>query len=140
MGQAPLWDCIHRTSYWDVVHSYNTGLLGWLVLVSRQHIAALDEMTEAQAIELGKLIRQVSIALREQTGCEKTYIAQFAEHPDHRHVHFHVMPRMNDQPEDRKGPATFKYLGVPAEQRVGEAAMNELAVGIQRSLIGQQLS
>jgi hypothetical protein len=27
-GIAPLWDCIHRTPYWDVVHSYNTALSG----------------------------------------------------------------------------------------------------------------
>ena len=32
-GVAPRWDCIYRTSYWDVAHSYDTALLGWLVLV-----------------------------------------------------------------------------------------------------------
>ena len=40
-GIAPLWDCIHRTAYWDIVHSYNTALPGWLVLVARRHIEAV---------------------------------------------------------------------------------------------------
>src|SRR5690349_2890677 len=44
-GNAPLWDCIYRTPYWDVVHSYNTALPGWLVLVARRHIAAIAELT-----------------------------------------------------------------------------------------------
>jgi len=36
-GAAPLWDCIFRTPYWDIVHCYGTSLEGWLVLVSREH-------------------------------------------------------------------------------------------------------
>lgn len=26
LGNAPLWDCIHRTRHWDVAHAYNTSL------------------------------------------------------------------------------------------------------------------
>lgn len=40
---ARLWDCIHRAQFWDVVHSYNTALPGWLVLVARRHIAEMAE-------------------------------------------------------------------------------------------------
>ena len=35
-GEAPDWDCIARTPQWDVVHSNNTSLPGWLVLVLRR--------------------------------------------------------------------------------------------------------
>lgn len=28
LGTAPLWDCIHRAQFWDVVHAYNTSLPG----------------------------------------------------------------------------------------------------------------
>ncbi|MAT98493.1 MAG: hypothetical protein CL608_15215 [Anaerolineaceae bacterium] len=66
-----MWDNIFRTQYWDVVHSYNTGLPGWLVLVARRHIAAIDEMSEAEAAELGNLLRQVSLSLKQVTGCRK---------------------------------------------------------------------
>lgn len=134
-GVAPLWDCIYRAQFWDLVHSYNTSLLGWLVLVSRRHIAAIDEMTDDEAIELGKMLRQVSRALKVVAKCSKTYVVQFAEASSHQHVHFHVIPRMYDQPEDYKGPNIFKYLGVPLENRVHELEMNRFAVEIQRTLL-----
>lgn len=133
-GTAALWDSIYRTPYWDVVHAYNTSLPGWLVLVSRRHIAAIDEMTEAEALELGSLIRRVSLALKAQTGCIKTYVAQFAEAQGHHHVHFHVVPRMADQPDDHKGPQIFKYLGVADNERVSEEAMNRIALAVRQAL------
>ena len=135
-GNAPLWDCIHRTQYWDVVHSFNTALRGWLVLVARRHIEAIDELTEEEAVELGVLLRRVSLALKEVTGCLKTYVIQFAEAAEHPHVHFHVIPRMADQPEDRRSTKIFGYLGVPEEERVSEGTMNLIAVKVRESLLG----
>ena len=137
-GTAPLWDCIHQTAYWDVVHSYDTALPGWLVLVVRRHIIAVDDLTDAEAIELGQLIRRTSIALKEVTGCLKTYVIQFAERADHPHVHFHIIPRMADQPQERNSTLVFGYLGVPAEERVSEEMMNSIAVKVRGML--RQLS
>ncbi len=134
-GAAPLWDAIYRSQYWDVVHSFNTSLPGWLVLVARRHMAAIDEMSDAEAVELGRLIRHVSLALKEATGCVKTYVIQFAEAADHPHVHFHIVPRMADQPEDHRGPNVFRYLGVAEEERVGEDRMNELAAQVRQILL-----
>jgi diadenosine tetraphosphate (Ap4A) HIT family hydrolase len=134
-GKAPLWDSIHRTLHWDIVHCNSTSLLGWLILVTRRHISSVDEMTEAEALELGKLIRQVSVALKEEVGCSKTYVAQFAEAAGHQHVHFHIVPRMPDQPDDSKGPKIFRHLGVSPEARVDESRMNDLAMGIRRRLL-----
>jgi diadenosine tetraphosphate (Ap4A) HIT family hydrolase len=134
-GEAPLWDSIHRTPFWDLVHSYNTALPGWLVLVARRHIEAIDELTDDEAVELGRLIRQASIALREVTGCIKTYVVQFAEQADHPHVHFHVVPRMADQPQDRRSVRVFEYLGVPEEECVPEETMNEIAARIRDILL-----
>lgn len=137
-GIAPLWDSIHRTQYWDVVHSYNTALPGWLVLVARRHIEAIDELTDEEAAELGILLRRVSLALKEITGCLKTYVIQFAEAAEHPHVHFHVIPRMADQPEDRRSTKIFGYLGVPEEERVSEGTMNLIALKVRESLLGDR--
>jgi diadenosine tetraphosphate (Ap4A) HIT family hydrolase len=130
-GIAPLWDCIHRTQFWDIVHSYNTALPGWLVIVARRHVEAIHELTTAEAAELGVLMHQVSVALKAVTGCLKTYVIQFAEAAEHPHVHFHIVPRMADQPEDRRSTQIFAYLGVSDAERVSEARMNEIAVKIQ---------
>ena len=133
-GDAPLWDSIYRTLYWDVAHSYDTALPGWLVLVARRHITAVDELTDTEAIELGQLIHRTSVALKEVTGCVKTYVIQFAERADHPHVHFHIIPRMADQPENRHGTQIFGYLGVPEEERVSQETMNAIGVKVQERL------
>lgn len=137
-GAAPPWDCIQRTQFWDVAHCNNTALPGWLVLIVRRHVEAIDELSEEEAAELGILLKHVSAALRDVTGCVKTYAIQFAEHPDHPHVHFHVIPRMADQPEDRRSTKVFAYLNVAEEERVSEERMNELAARIQPLLLAHE--
>jgi diadenosine tetraphosphate (Ap4A) HIT family hydrolase len=137
-GADPPWDCIHRTSLWDVAHSYDTTLPGWLVLVVRRHITSVDELTEAEAAELGRLIRHVPRAFKEVTGCLKTYLIQFAERADHPHVHFHIIPRMADLPEDRRGTGIFEYLGVPEGDRVTEEEMNSIAEKVREKLQGTE--
>ncbi len=132
-GDAPLWDNIYQTELWDVAHSYNTALAGWVVLILRRHIEALDELTTAEAAELGDLIRHVSIALKEVTGCMKTYVVQFAEAAEHPHVHFHIIPRMADQPDEWRGAGIFNALGVDEDVRIGETVMDE--IGLQMRTI-----
>ena len=133
-GEAPFWDSIVRTPLWDVVHCDSTSVLGWTVLVVRRHVAAVCELTDDEAAVLGPLIRDVSRALRELVGCEKTYVVQFAEHPQHRHVHVHVIPRDGNLPADHHGPGIFQLLGVDESERVPEDDMNGFAAGL-RSLL-----
>ena len=139
-GEAPLWDNIFRTQYWDLVHSYNTSLPGWLVLVARRHLAAVDEMSAAEAAELGVLLQQVSASLKQVTGCQKTYVMQFAEHPQHPHVHFHVVPRLNEQPETHRGPRVMKYLQVTEDEYVTEDVMNALSEQIRQALLALSIN
>jgi diadenosine tetraphosphate (Ap4A) HIT family hydrolase len=133
-GEAPPWDCILRAPFWDVAHCYETSMPGWLVLVARRHIASLDELTEPEALELGRLIRLVSAALKQVTGCVKTYVLQFAESPQHQHVHFHIIPRMADLPEEYRATRIFGYLGVPEVERVNEEQMNMIAEKLRERL------
>ena len=128
-GEAPFWDSFHRTDHWDVVHrnNHDTTLPGWLVLVTRRHITALDELSEAEANELGPLICQTSAALKEVVGCAKTYVIQFAEHPQHPHVHFHIIPRMPDMPAEKIGTGVFGYAPEAEAERVSEKIMNDIA-------------
>jgi diadenosine tetraphosphate (Ap4A) HIT family hydrolase len=123
-----------------VVHSYDTALPGWLVLVTRRHIKAVDELTDTEAIELGRLIRRTSVALKEVTGCVKTYVIQFAEREDHPHVHFHIIPRMADQPENRHSTQIFGYLGIPEEERVSQEVMNAIAAKVREVLLACEVA
>lgn len=125
---APLWDNIARTDHWDLVHSYNASIEGWLVLITRNHRDAIADLTDHEAAELGPLTRAVSIALQDITGCVKSYVAQFAENPDHRHVHFHVIAISDDHPAELRGPRIFGALkGEP----VPESVRNQLALDLR---------
>ena len=138
--EAPLWDSIYRTAHWDVVHAYNTSLPGWLVLVARRHIEAVDELNEEEALELGVLLRRVSQGLKSAVSCRKTYVVQFAEAVEHPHVHFHIIPRMADLPPEYLGPKIFGLLGVPEVDSVSEERMNKIAEMMRSFLLATQLS
>jgi len=133
-GEARDWDCIYRSEFWDLAHAYNTSYLGWLVLIARRHIEALDELSVAEAAELGSLLREVSLALKRQTGCRKTYVMQFAESREHPHVHFHIVPRQPDQAPDDIAYKVMRHLGVPLRERCDEREMNALALAIRQQL------
>ncbi len=133
-GEAPPWDSIYRSEYWDAAHAYNTSYLGWLVLVARRHIESLDELTPAEAADLGALLRELSLALKKHTGCLKTYIMQFAESDEHPHVHFHIVPRMPEQAPDDIAYRVMRHLGLPASERCSEDDMNALAMAIRAEL------
>ena len=133
-GAAPPWDNIYRSERWDLAHAYDTSYLGWLVLIARRHIEALDEMTPAEATELGALLREVSLALKRQTGCQKIYIMQFAESAEHPHAHFHIVPRFAKQAPEDLAYRVMRRLGVSLSQRCDEAEMNQLALAIRHQL------
>jgi diadenosine tetraphosphate (Ap4A) HIT family hydrolase len=105
-----------------------------MVLALRRHVTTIADLTDEEARELGPLLRDVSQALEATTGCVKTYVAQFAEHPQHPHVHVHVIPRYQDLDDEQRGPGIFSLLGVPEDRCVSEARMNQLAEDIGRSL------
>ena len=107
---APFREQFVRHGGWRVAHDFNSSLAGWLVLVPLRHVHALDELTTEEATALGDLLRKATVALRSVTGCEKTYVMLFAEAEGFAHLHVHVVPRMPDQPADRRGPDVFGYL------------------------------
>ncbi len=135
-GEAPAWDAILRTAHWDVAHAFGTAVEGWLVLVVRRHLTTVADLSEEEAAELGPLIRDVSRALQRVIDCAKTYVVQFAEHPQHPHVHVHVIPRAHDLPHERQGPRVFSLLGVSEEDSVPAARMDEIAAAMSTELRG----
>jgi diadenosine tetraphosphate (Ap4A) HIT family hydrolase len=101
--------------YWTVDHAYPTALVGWLVLVLKRHAEAMHELSAAECAEMGELLGRTARALREETGCEKEYIACFAEADHFHHVHIHVVPRRADLPHELQGPRSFALLNPAPE-------------------------
>lgn len=130
----PARELVAGDEHWRVAHVFDTALPGWLVLVPRRHVTEIADLSDAEAAALGTWQVRLSRALRAVTGCVKTYVVQFAEKEGFAHVHFHVVPRMPDLPDDRRGPAVFGYLGVPEAQRVDQRRQDELAVLLRAHL------
>jgi diadenosine tetraphosphate (Ap4A) HIT family hydrolase len=65
-------------------------------------------------------------------------VLQFAESPQHPHVHFHIIPRMADLPVDRRSTQIFGYLGVPDKELVIEEEMNAIALKVREKLRAQE--
>ena len=128
---------IVTTTHWRAVHAFNTSLPGWLVLVAREHVTALDALDAEGHAELGTLLGQLSQALRTLTGCEKTYVMQFSETPGHHHLHVHLVPRMPDQPEDRRGTKVFGYVDVPEDQQIPAGERDRIGLAIRSTLATQ---
>lgn len=126
---APFRERFVRESGWRVAHDFNSSLEGWLILAPLRHVHSLDELATDETFALGDLLRKASVALKSVTGCEKTYVMLFAEAEGFAHLHVHVVPRMPDQPDDRRGPDVFGYLKdghpLPPERRdeVAEALL-----------------
>lgn len=119
---------------WRVAHAFGTALPGWLVVLPRRHVLALDELTPDEAADLGPLLRAVTSALRVVTGCEKTYVALFAEAEGFGHVHFHVIPRHAGLDRELRGPRIFGLLGGDTPGHVPDGVMDQIAADITRAL------
>ena len=120
-------EAVVRTSHWRVAHCFSSSLPGWLVLVPRRHVTALHELIDDELVELGLLQGRLSAALRDVVGCIKTYSMLYAEAEGFSHLHVHLVPRMPDQPEDRRGPAVFGYLGPQESEWVPSEEMDRIA-------------
>lgn len=130
---APREHVIH-TAHWRVAHAFNSTLPGWLVLVPTRHVTSFAELPSDAAAELGSLIRDVSRALTEVTGCVKTYVMQFAEAEGFAHLHVHVVPRAADHPVDAKGPRVFTFLSDDDAEWLPAAARDDLALRLRVAL------
>jgi diadenosine tetraphosphate (Ap4A) HIT family hydrolase len=130
---APVRERIVRTDHWRLAHAFGTDLPGWLVLVPTVHAERLTDLVPAAADELGGLLTAASRALEAVTGCVKTYVALFAEAEGFTHLHFHVIPRMADQPVSRRGPAVFESVRAPIGEVSAEQA-DAVSAALQQHL------
>lgn len=132
---SQLCEGLYEDAHWRVAHAFNTSLPGWLIIISLRHISNIAEMNNLEAASLGTLIHRVSKAVQAVTGAVKTYVIQFAEQTGHSHVHFHIVPRMSDIPQERRGVGVFGYLGVQEEQAVSLERRNEISLKVREKLL-----
>jgi diadenosine tetraphosphate (Ap4A) HIT family hydrolase len=125
--------------HWRVAHAIDTTLPGWLVLVPRRHVTSIANLTDAEAVGLGIWQVRLSRALTDAVGCQKTYVAQFAENANFDHVHFHVIPRMTEMSDEFIGPQVFSHLDGAHGEPVSAADMDEIAMKLRAYLQDDEL-
>lgn len=131
---APDRERIIAENGWRAALAFNSTLPGWLVLVPLRHVEAVDDLSDDEAAELGRLTRRVTAALRAVVGCEKTYVMLFAEAPGFSHLHVHVAPRMADFPVDVRGPRVFAFMTDDESKWIVEADRDDLARRLRTAL------
>jgi diadenosine tetraphosphate (Ap4A) HIT family hydrolase len=127
LAAQPPREQVHLEERWRVAHSFSSALPGWLVVLPRRHVLALDELGPDEAGALGPLLADTSAALREVTGCVKTYVALFGEQEGFAHLHFHVVPRLPTFGPELRGPRVFALLARTEGEWVPEAEQDRLA-------------
>jgi diadenosine tetraphosphate (Ap4A) HIT family hydrolase len=133
-SDVPLRERVYVGRGWRVAHAFGTALPGWLVMFPHRHLASLGETTAEEAAELGPLLRAATHALCEVTGCEKTYVALFAEAKGFEHLHFHVIPRDAALDPALRGPRVFELMGGDPARHVPDAVRDEISLDISASL------
>lgn len=136
-GKLPPWESIVADDLWRVAHSFDSALEGWLVLLPRRHVTSVGELSDAEAQSLGTWLARLSQALHRVLGCQKTYVAQFAEREGFSHVHFHVVARPPGLAQDLRGHRIFQLLGSHDRAPVSEQRRNKIARQLSLCLGGE---
>ena len=126
--------------HWMVEHVQPCGFAGWLVLVLRRHARALHELGEDEAAALGRWLPRLTSALHDVTGSELEYVMQFAEGAGFHHVHFHLIARSADWPDEWRGPGVFNAMKTDAPISAEQATALVTAVGVVLDVEPQPLS
>jgi diadenosine tetraphosphate (Ap4A) HIT family hydrolase len=132
-AELPIYERLHVHDGWRVSHGWSS-LPGWLVVSARRHVEQLGDLSEAEAISLGRLLRACSAALVDVVGASKTYVMLFSEHPDF-HLHIHIVPRMSSFGDDERAERVFRFLNVPDGDQVPTAERERLSNEIGSRLI-----
>lgn len=125
IGQRIWWD-----GRWFVAHAVNCALPGWLVVIPARHVVSIAELTPDESAGLGPLLTAVSRAVVEVTGCAKTYVAAFGEWAAFQHLHFHVIPRHAELPEELTGIGIFDYVKRPESDWVTATEMDRIGADV----------
>ena len=100
--------CIHETEHWFVDHCIGPLGVGTLIVKPKRHVLHVADLTQAEALELGRLLQETSAVAAELEHPEQVYVTLWS-HLDEvpRHIHFVVQPvtqaRMAEH-EGKHGP------------------------------------
>lgn len=95
------------------------GVPGWMMMVSRRHVAGPAHFNDEEARAFGLALRHFERVLERVTGALRVYTAAMGESAPH--FHAHMVPRTAAMPGDAKGWGVFD---LERAARAGEIAVD----------------
>jgi diadenosine tetraphosphate (Ap4A) HIT family hydrolase len=110
------------------------GVPGWMLLVSRRHVAGPAFFDDREAASLGPTLRHLQRVLLEVTGALRIYMAAMGESAPH--FHCHLVPRYASMPREAKAWAVFDLQRAAAAGEIGvdAAEVERVAQAYERAL------
>ena len=110
------------------------GVPGWMMMISRRHVAGPAHFNDAEARAFGLALRHFERVLEEVTGALRVYTAAMGESSPH--FHAHMVPRTAAMPKDAKGWAVFdlERAAKAGEIAVDDAEVKRVAADYARAL------
>lgn len=113
-GRLPLpGGLIFRTTSWLVEHCVGPLRLGTLIVKPERHVTAVADLTDAEAAELGPLLRDASRVARQLVAAEQVYNCLWS-HSGGVPVHIHYVV----QPVTREQMREFGVYGPRLQERM----------------------
>jgi diadenosine tetraphosphate (Ap4A) HIT family hydrolase len=134
-GESPKMP-IYEDELWHVRHiDPPWGVAGWMMLISKRHVAGIAHFDDREAASFGHAIRHFEHILEEVTGALRIYTAAMGE--SNPHFHCHMIPRYATMPNDAKAWGVFDLQRAAAagEVSVDEPVVVELIEKYHRALI-----
>jgi diadenosine tetraphosphate (Ap4A) HIT family hydrolase len=111
--------------YWVIEHAYPVKMIGWLVIVHKEHIESLDRLRITEWYELTAMMKKTIEILRKETNCEKEYVMCLAEGEGFKHIHFHVIAKPKDLAPELRGAKIFALLKAQPNEAISPEIVKE---------------
>ena len=96
---------LYEDDLWSVRPAEPAGVPGWMLMVSRRHVAGPAHFDDREAAAFGLALRHFERILEQVTGALRIYTAAMGE--SHPHFHAHMVPRYASMPRDAKAWSVF---------------------------------
>ena len=96
---------LYEDDLWCVRHAEPAGVPGWMLLISKRHVAGLAHFDDREAAAIGPALRHFERVLEQVTGALRIYTAAMGESSPH--FHAHMVPRYATMPRDAKAWSVF---------------------------------
>nr|BBH86695.1 hypothetical protein KTC_14460 [Thermosporothrix sp. COM3] len=127
---------VYRGTCWQVEHGYPCASLGWFVILPFRHVEALHELTREEFHELADIQYALAHAMGQDSSIQKEYLVCFGEKKGFAHVHFHMLARPRDLPEELRGPHLFMQQQVDRAEALPIKALQAYCEIFARRLQG----